>query len=81
MSERLAEESRREAYEEDECLLCAPAPHRNCEMYTTIQAVDPAKVPLGEDHGDHLVSIPVCAEHYETFGRYRSGMNVNEVTR
>lgn len=70
---------RREAYQEDECLLCSPAPHPNCEMYTTVQVVDPSKVPLGDDNEDHLVSIPVCLEHYQVFEQYQQGRNVAEV--
>lgn len=70
---------RRDAHQEDECLLCAPAPHPNCEMYTTLQMVDPEKVPLPDDHEDHLVEIPVCAGHYEAFEQYQRGRNVAEV--
>lgn len=71
--------SQKEAWEEDECLLCAPEPHPNCEKYTTLQMLDPEKVPLGEDDEDHLVSIPVCLEHYGAFQQYRNGRNVSEV--
>ena len=69
----------REAYEEDECLLCEPAPHPNCEMHTTLQMVDPANVPLPDNHEDHLVSIPVCLGHYEAFTQYQRADNVGEV--
>lgn len=69
-----------EAYEDEECLLCAPAPHENCEMYTVIQLVDPADVPLGEEHGDHLVSVPVCLAHHEAVKKYQRADRVSEVT-
>lgn len=72
-------DDRLEAWEEDECLLCAPALHENCEKYTTIQILDPADVPLGEDDADHLVSVPVCLEHYQAFEKYRRGRNVSEI--
>lgn len=71
----------RPAHEVDECLLCAPAPHPNCESYTTLQVLDPSRVPLGEDDADHLVSIPVCAEHYEAIQQYQRGRPVAEVGR
>lgn len=68
-----------DAHEEDECLLCSPAPHRNCEVYTVVQMVDPSKVPLGDSHGEHLVDVPVCLEHYQTFEQYQRGRNVEEI--
>ncbi len=70
---------RRDAHEEAECLLCAPAPHENCEMYTTVLFCDPEDVPLGEDYDDHLISVPVCLEHFRALTQYRQGRNVSEV--
>lgn len=76
-----AEPRTKEAHEEDECLLCAPAPHRNCEMYTVVPVLpDPMDVPLGEDYDDHLVEIPVCLEHYQAMEKYKTASNVAEVT-
>lgn len=69
----------REAYEEDECLLCEPAPHPNCEMHTVVQMLDPMNVPLGEADEDHLVGIPVCHGHYEAFEQYQRATSVAEV--
>lgn len=73
------ESDRRDAHQEDECLLCAPAPHRNCEMYTVVEFIDHEHVPLGEDPADHQVSIPVCLEHYQALNQFRQGRNVDEV--
>lgn len=70
-----------EAWEDDECLFCVPEMHPNCEKYTTLGVVDRGKVPLGEDDGDHLVEVPVCAEHFECFERYLSADSVAEVGR
>lgn len=71
--------NRRDAWEEDECLLCAPAPHQNCEADAVVQFVDPERVPLGDDHGDHLVSVPVCLEHHRALRQFQQGRNVAEV--
>ncbi|USZ73778.1 hypothetical protein [Natronosalvus halobius] len=70
---------RKDAYEEDECLLCAPAPHPNCEMYTVLEVLNREHVPLGEDESDHLIEIPVCLGHYQALEEYQSGKNVAEV--
>lgn len=78
MSEPATE--RLEAWEEEQCLLCAPALHENCEKYTVLLMCDPEPVPLGEDYGDHMVEIPVCYEHHEAFTKYRKGANVEEAT-
>lgn len=70
-----------EAWAEDECLLCVPAPHPNCEMYTTVPMLpDPMNVPLGEDYEDHLVSVPVCLTHYQALEQFTQGRSVAEVT-
>ncbi|QIO25471.1 hypothetical protein [Haloarcula sp. JP-L23] len=69
----------RDAHEEDECLLCEPAPHPNCEMHTVVQMLDPMGIPLGESDADHLVSIPVCLGHYEAFQQYQRATSVAEV--
>lgn len=79
MSETTQRERPPDAWEEDECLLCVPAPHPNREMYATVQVLDPSEVPLGEDDADHLVSIPVCLGHYEALEQYRKGKTVAEV--
>lgn len=68
-----------DAHEDDECLLCAPAPHKNCEKYTVLLMNDPSKVPLGEDYGENLVEIPVCLEHYQAFEQYQRADSVAEV--
>lgn len=70
---------RRDAHEESECLLCAPAGHPNCEKYTVIEVLNREHVPLGEAAEDHTVEIPVCMGHYEALEQYRQGKNVNEV--
>ena len=70
---------RRDAYEEDDCLLCAPAPHPNCEKYTVVSFLDAADVPLGEDNDDHHVDVPVCIDHYQALKQYQNGKNVEEV--
>jgi len=75
----MSETDRKDAYEEAECLLCAPAPHRNCEMYTVVEFLDREHVPLGEDDIDHTVNVPVCLEHYQALSEYRKGKNVAEV--
>lgn len=71
---------RREAHDEEECLLCVPAGHPNCERYTDVAILDREKVPLGEDESDHLVDIPVCIAHYQTLEQYQQGRNVDEVS-
>lgn len=71
---------RLDAWEEDECLLCAPANHPNCEQYAVVEYLNREHVPLGEDDIDHTVSIPVCLEHYEVLEGYRQGKNVVEVS-
>lgn len=48
-------------------------------ILTAVLVVDPMDVPLGEDHEDHLVSIPVCLEHMEALEQYLGGKNVREV--
>lgn len=68
-----------DAHEEDECLLCEPAPHPNCEMYTVVEVLNREHVPLGEDAEDHLVAIPVCLQHYQALDGYRSADSVEEV--
>lgn len=70
---------RRDAHEEDDCLLCAPAPHPNCEKHTVVSLLDPSDVPLGEDTEDNLVDVPVCLEHFKAFKQYQQGKNVAEV--
>lgn len=70
---------RRDAHQEDECLLCVPAPHENCEMYTVVLFCDPEEVPLGEAYDDHMVGVPVCNEHFRALTQYRQGRNVSEV--
>lgn len=74
-----AESERKDAYEEDECLLCVPAPHRNCEAYTIVEILDREHVPLGENGMNHLVEIPVCLEHKQALDAYRRGENVDEI--
>ena len=72
---------RLDAYEEDDCLLCVPAPHPNCEKYTIVEYLDREHIPLGEDAENHTVEIPVCVGHYEALDQYRRGKNVAEVER
>lgn len=75
------EERPQDAHEADECLLCAPAGHENCEKYTVLRMLDPSRVPLGEADEDHLVDVPVCYEHFEAFQGYQRGESVREVSR
>lgn len=70
---------RLDAHQEDDCLLCAPAPHPNCEMYTVVLFCDPEQVNLGEDYEDHMIGVPVCLEHFRALSQYRKGCNVSEV--
>lgn len=68
-----------DAWEDDECLMCVPAPHRNCEAYTVLEMVDPSQVPVSDSDETHLVSIPVCMEHYEAFKSYQKADSVADV--
>jgi hypothetical protein len=68
-----------DAWEEDECLLCAPEHHPNGEKYATVLVHDPATKPLGEAVSDHLVDIPLCLAHYQAIEQYQSGRTVSEV--
>lgn len=69
-----------EAWEEEECLLCVPASHPNCEVYTTVPMLpDPMDVPLGEDYEDHLISVPVCGRHHQALEQFKQGKAVAEV--
>jgi hypothetical protein len=79
MTDGALESERLDAHDEEECLLCSPAPHRNCESYTVVSVIDHSKVPLGEDPSDHQVNIPVCLEHYQAIEQYQRGKNVDEV--
>lgn len=69
----------RDAFEEEECLFCIPAPHEPCEMYSTIAVGDRSGVPLGEDISDHLVEVPVCHRHLKAFKVYQGVSNLDEV--
>lgn len=42
---------------DDTCQLCEPAPHQNCEGYTSVWIEDPM-------HGAEA-EVRVCMEHYE----------------
>lgn len=55
------------------CVMCDAASHPRCETYTHISMGDPAKVPLGESHEDHLVDVPLCLAHFEAFEAFASG--------
>jgi len=68
-----------DAHEDDECLLCEPAPHPNCEKYTVLLMNDPSKVPLGEGYEENMVEIPVCLGHYQAFEQYQQADSVAEV--
>lgn len=41
----------------DGCLMCDPAPHENCEVYTQLTILDPS---TGKEK-----YVNVCLEHYE----------------
>jgi hypothetical protein len=75
-----ANERKRDAWEEDECLLCVPEHHPNCGKYTTVSVFDPATKPPGEDVSDHLVTIPLCIAHYNAIDQYQGGRTVSEVS-
>lgn len=77
--ESMSGTDRRDAWEEDECLLCAPANHPNCEKYAILEFRDPSNIPLGESDEDHTVEVPVCMGHYEALQQFQSGKNVEEV--
>jgi hypothetical protein len=68
-----------DAWEEDECLLCVPEMHPNCEKYTTLSVHDPATKPLGASVSDHLCDIPLCLAHYQAIEQYQHGRTVSEV--
>lgn len=55
------------------CVMCEAASHPRCETYTSISMGDPAKVPLGESHEDHLIDVPLCLAHFEAFEDFASG--------
>lgn len=75
----MSDDDREDAWEADECLLCVPAPHPNCEKHGVLEVLDRQDVPLGEDVIDHTVPIPVCLEHYQTIQAFQGGNNVGEI--
>lgn len=79
MSDEDLAQTTRHAFEEDECLLCLPANHPACEMYSTVGMVDRSQIPLGESAEDHLVEVPVCGAHLEALQQYQFAANLEEV--
>lgn len=68
-----------DAHAEDECLLCAPGHHPNCEQYGVVEVLNWSRVPAGENIDEHLVSIPVCLAHFEAIEQFQRGVPVAEV--
>lgn len=52
------------------CVLCTPAPHPNCEEYTSVWIEDPGLDLEGE--------VRVCLEHYEAIERCLKALNRGE---
>lgn len=68
-----------DAWDDDLCLLCAPAPHENCEQHAIVGVVDWSKIPPGEATEDHVTEIPVCEGHLRAIEEYRTADSVSDV--